>query len=75
MAKVKSKFEVGRKVLVKALSLAFSDYKNLSGEIVEVHDEFAIVAVPRTKISTEDLRDLRRDGDRALAKVKISNLA
>lgn len=75
MPKVKSKLVVGSKVLVKALNLSFSDYKNLAGEVVEIHSEFAIVAVPRSKISTEDLSELRRDGDRVLAKVKITNIA
>lgn len=74
MSKVKTKLVPGSKVLVKALSLSFSDYKNLDGVVSELHDEFAVVAVPRAKISTEDIRDLRRDGDSVLVKVKISNL-
>lgn len=74
MAKVKNRLTVGSKVLVKTLSLSFSDYKNLAGEVREVHGEFAVVAIPRAKISAEDLSELKRDGDKALAQVKITDL-
>jgi len=37
----------GRKVLVKRLSLAYSDYKNLPGEVIDIHGEYASVAVPK----------------------------
>lgn len=65
---------VGKKVLVKNVSLSFSDYKNLSGEVISIHDGFAEVAVAKNKFSAEDLRDLRKDGERALVKVKITNI-
>lgn len=67
--------KVGSKVLVTRISLSFSDYKNLDGVVTNLSGEFATVAVPKNKISAEDLRDLRKDGERALIKVKITNLA
>lgn len=66
---------IGKKVLVKSLSLAYSDYRNLAGEVVEVHGDFASVAIPRNKISVEDLRDLKKDQDCAIVHVKLSSLA
>lgn len=75
MATTKSvRLTVGKKVLVKNVSLSFSDYKNLSGEVFSIHDDFVEVAVPKNKFSAEDLRDLRKDGDRALIKVKTANI-
>ena len=66
----------GRKVLVKRLSLSFGDYKNIAGEIIEVHDEYASVVVPQNKISVEDLRDLKKVGDAgAIVSVKLTSLA
>ena len=67
--------KVGSKVLVLKVSLSFSDYRNLDGVVTNLHDGFAEVAVPKNKLSTEDLRDLRKDGERALIKVKVTNLA
>lgn len=64
----------GRKVLVKNLSLSYSDYKNLTGVVLEVHGEFASVAVPKNKFSVEDLRDLRKVGENAVVKVKLTSL-
>lgn len=66
---------IGRKVLVKNLSLSFSDYKNLPGEILEVHGEFASVLVAKNKFSTEDLRDLKKIDDNAVVKVKLSSIS
>ena len=73
MAKTKT-LKVGSKVLVTKVSLSFSDYKNLDGIVKDLHGEFAEVAVPKNKISAEDLRDLRKDGDSALIKVKVTNI-
>lgn len=75
MATTKSvRLVVGKKVLVKNVSLSFSDYKNLSGEIISIHNGFVEVAVPKNIFSAEDLRDLRRDGENALIKVKAVNI-
>ncbi len=65
----------GRKVLVLNLSLQYGDYRNLPGEVLEVNGDSAMVAIPRNKFSSEDLRELRKDGDNALLRVKLSNLA
>ncbi len=65
---------IGRKVLVKNLSLAYSDYRNLPGEILEVHGEYASVTVPQKKLSVEDLRDLKKIDDKAVVKVKLSSI-
>jgi len=65
----------GRKVLVKRLSLAYSDYKNLPGEVVDIHGEYASVAVPRKLFSEEDQRDLKHLDGNALVSVKLTNLA
>lgn len=70
-----AKLTTGRKVLVKNLSLSYSDYRNLPGEIIEVHGEFASVAVPKNKLSVEDLRDLKKINDDAVVKVKLTNIA
>jgi hypothetical protein len=70
-----AKITVGRKVLVKNLSLSYSDYRNLDGEVMEVHGDYASVAVAKKKISVEDLRDLRLIEDRAVVKVKLANIA
>lgn len=64
----------GRKVLVKNISLSYSDYKNLPGEIIEVHGDYASVAVPKNKLSVEDLRDLCKTADTAIVKVRLTNL-
>ena len=66
---------IGRKVLVKNLSLTFSDYKNLPGEIIEVHGAFASVRIPKNKFSAEDLRDLKKIDDDAVVKVKLTSIA
>lgn len=66
--------QVGQKVLVKNVSLSFSDYKNLNGEIVSIHNDFVEIAIPRNKFSAEDLRDLRKDNVNAFVKVKISSI-
>ena len=66
---------IGRKVLVKNLSLSYSDYRNLDGEILEVHGDFASVAVAKKKISVEDLRELRIIEDKAVVKVKLTSIA
>ena len=64
----------GRKVLVKKLSLAYSDYKNLPGEVVDIHGEYASVAVSKKLFSEEDQRDLKHLGGNALVSVKLENL-
>lgn len=66
----------GQKVLVKNLSISFSDYRNLAGEVLDVEGEIVRVAVDRNKISTEDLRDLRKDknANRVVVSVKSNNL-
>lgn len=71
----KTKLAAGCKVLVKNLSLAYSDYKNLPGAILEVHGEFASVLVPKNKLSEEDLRELRKVEENAVVKVKLTSLA
>jgi hypothetical protein len=65
----------GRKVLVKKLSLSYSDYKNLPGVVVDIHGEYASVAVPGKMFSVEDQRDLKHLDGNALISVKLSNLA
>ena len=65
----------GRKVLVKKLSLAYSDYRNLPGVINDVHGEYASVAVPKKMFSVEDQRELKHQDGNALVSVKLTNLA
>ena len=69
------RLKVGQKVLVKIINLAYADYKNLDGTVVEVDGEFVRVAVPRKKIFAEDLLELRKTSDKAFIRVKASALA
>jgi len=70
------KITKGQKVLIKNLSLSFSDYKNIDGNIIDVDGDLATVSIPRSKIASEDLRDLRKDkvADRMIVKVRTSNI-
>ena len=68
-------FNIGQKVLVKRLSLEYSDYLNLSGEITDMDDDFISVAIPAKKICLEDLRELRKAGSKAFIRVKATALA
>ena len=69
-----NRFAIGQKVLVKSLSLEYSDYKNIDGEVTDVDGDYCRVSIPCKKICLEDLRELRKAGDRAFVRVKVTSL-
>jgi len=63
-----------KKVVIKELNLQYSDYKNIEGELVDVENEVAIVALPLRSLFAEDERELRKVGDRVQVRVHVSRL-
>jgi len=67
------KLKIGQQVLIEKLSLQYSDYKNLDGVVLEIIDgDYVRVAIPKDKIFVEDERELSKDGDNVLVRVKKS---
>lgn len=64
------KLTVGQKVLVTRLSLQYSDYKNLAGNVAAVDGDYVRVSIPVKKIFKEDLEELRKSGTRVFVRVK-----
>jgi len=69
------KLKVGKKVLVTNLSLMYSDYRNIDGKIVDVDGDFVKVAVKKNSFYAEDEKELRKDGNNVIVRVKTSNIA
>ena len=65
---------VGQKVLVTGLSLQYSDYVNLDGEVVSLDGGYVRVAILKKKIFAEDLEELRKSGDKAFIRVKTKQV-
>ena len=69
------KIKVGQKVLIATLVLQYSDYKNIDGVISEIDEDFVRVAIPKNKLFVEDEKELQKEGDTVIVRVKKEAIA
>jgi len=63
-----------RRVLIKTASLQYSDYVNVHGHLVDIDGEYATVSVPSHSFCLEDEKELKKDGDNYIVRVKVNQL-
>jgi len=60
----------GSKVIIKSISLEYSDYQNIRGEVIEIEGDLIKVTVPIKSFSEEDERELLHENGFVFVKVK-----